>query len=77
MILIGLQKAFDTIDHELLLEKMLSLCFSEELFGWFRSYLSNRNFKVNISKAFSEYREVTCAVPQGSVLGPLFFFIEY
>ena len=75
MILIDLQKAFDTIDHELLLEKMLFIGFSEEVIGWFRSYLSNRKFKVNINKAFSEYGEVTCGVLQGSILGPLLFLL--
>ena len=59
-----MQKAFDIIDYKLLLEKMSFLGFSEEVIGWFRSYLSNRNFKVNINKAFLEYGEVTCGVPQ-------------
>ena len=75
MILIDLQKAFDTIDHDLLLEKMLFIGFSEEVIRWFRSYLLNRNFKVNVSKAFSEYWEVTCGVPRGSILGPLLFLL--
>ena len=75
LILIDLQKAFDTIDHDLLLEKMMFLGFSKEVINWFRSYLSNRKFKVNINKAFSNYGNVTCGVPQGSILGPLLFLL--
>ena len=76
MILIDLQKSFDAIGHELLLEKMLFLGFSVEVIGWFRSHLSNRNFKVNINKAFSEYGEVTCGVTQGSILGPFLLYVN-
>ena len=47
MILIDLQKAFDTIDHILLL-KMSLLEFSREVFDWYKSYLSSRNFHVNV-----------------------------
>ena len=75
MILIDPQKAFDTIDHELLLEKMVFLGFSIEVINWFRLYISNRNFEVNISKAFSDCGKVTCGVPQGSILGPLLFLL--
>ena len=52
MILIDLQKAYDTINHNILLEKMYLMGFSEQAIGWFKSYLSNRTFKVTIDKKF-------------------------
>ena len=75
MILIDLQKAFDTIDHKLLLEKMYYIGFSNEVILWFRSYLSNRKFIVNIKDKYSSPGAVTCGVPQGSILGPLLFLL--
>ena len=48
MILIDLQKAFDTIDHEILLCKMKFIGFSEKVLDWFKCYLSERSFKVKI-----------------------------
>ena len=47
MILIDLQKAFDTIDHDILFDKMSFLGFSEEVINWFKSYLSKRTFLIN------------------------------
>ena len=75
MILIDLQKAFDTINHNILLEKMSLMGFSEKAIGWFKSYLSNRTFKVTIDKIFSSNGNLTCGVPQGSILGPLLFLL--
>ena len=75
MILIDLQKAFDTIDHEILLEKMIYIGFSEQVINWFRSYLSNRIFKVKVGKTLSDAGILTCGVPQGSILGPLLFLL--
>ena len=75
MILIDLQKAFDTINHNILLEKMSLMGFSEQAIGWFKSYLSNRTFKVTIDKKFSSNGNLTCGVPQGSILGPLLFLL--
>ena len=75
MILIDLQKAFDTIDHEIFLEKMKHLGFADSVIFWFRSYLTNRTFFVNIGKETSSPGELSCGVPQGSILGPLIFLL--
>ena len=75
LILIDLQKAFDTIDHGILLEKMSAVGFSTKVINWFGSYLSNRKFKVNINKTLSSNGDITRGVPQGSILGPLLFLL--
>ena len=75
MILIDIQKAFDTIDHEILLQKLKAIKFSESTIKWFKSYLSERIFLVNIEKKLSDLGKISCGVPQGSILGPLLFLI--
>ena len=75
LILIDLQKAFDTIDHEILLKKMGCIGFSEKVILWFESYLSGRTFQVNIDRKFSDPGNLTCGVSQGSILGPLLFLL--
>ena len=75
MILIDLQKAFDTLDHSLLLDKLGLLNFSDNTISWFKSYLSNRTFLVNVESTFSEPADLRCGVPQGSILGPLLFLL--
>ena len=75
MILIDLQKAFDTINHEIILKKLNLMNFSAETISWFKSYLSNRTFQVNVESALSDPADLKCGVPQGSILGPLLFLI--
>ena len=75
MILIDLQKAFDTIDHRILLNKMKYLNFSVETISWFESYLTGRTFIVNIENSESQPGRLDCGVPQGSILGPLLFLL--
>ena len=65
MILIDLQKAFDTIDHPLLLEKLRSMRFSENVITWFISYLSNRTFRVKVDTKLSNGGWLNCGVPRG------------
>ena len=75
MILIDLQKAFDTIDHDILLKKLSAIGFSNHSIGWFKSYLSNRLFRVNLGNCYSDPSNITCGIPQGSIVGPLLFLI--
>ena len=76
MILIDLQKAFDTVDHDILVQKLHAIDFSKHSVNWFRSYLINRRFLVNLGNAFSQPAYVSGGVPQGSFLGPLLFLIN-
>ena len=75
MVLIDLQKAFDTIDHGILLDKMKYLGFSTSTIDWFNSYLFNRSFIVNVGKEYSSPGKLSCGVPQGLILGPLLFLL--
>ena len=75
MIAIDLQKAFDTIDHEILLSKMPLLGFSNNAIEWFCSYLSNRTFHVSLNSYMSSAGKIICSVPQESILGPLLFLL--
>ena len=75
MILIDLQKAFDTIDHKILLDKLVYIGFSKNAIEWFKSYISNRSFIVNVENEYSVPGPLMCGVPQGSILGPLLFLL--
>ena len=73
MILIDLQKAFDAINHEILLGKLHAIGFSEKTVVWFKLCISDRAFKVNINNYFSDLSKIYCGVPQRSILGPLLY----
>ena len=75
IILIDLQKAFDTIDHDVLLQKLYAIGFSKHTVNLFQSYLCNRSFLVSLGNNFSKPASVSYGVPQGSILGPLSFLI--
>ena len=72
-IYLDLQKAFDTVYHEILLHKIYQYGIRGITYNWFVSYLSNRFQFTTIDNVYSKLLKVTCAVPQGSVLGPFFF----
>ena len=75
MILIDLQKAFDTINHKILLDKLLPIGFSKNTISWYESYLAEHHFTVEVANRVSKFSKISCGVLQGSILGPLLFLI--
>ena len=74
-VFLDVSKAFDTVDHEILLNKMYKYGIRGQPLNWFTNYLSNRRQMVNYSNINSCQRFITCGVPQGSILGPLLFLL--
>ena len=74
-IFIDLSKAFDTVNHNILLQILEHYGIRGTALNLFKSYLSNRKQYVQIDKCKSKTLPITCGVPQGSVLGPLFFIL--
>ena len=70
-----MSKAFDTINHVILLKKLKDISLSASALQWFESYLSQRNQAVCINPLLSDRLPVASSVPQGSVLGALLFSI--
>ena len=74
-IFIDLRKAFDTVNHDILLLKMEHYGVRGSTLQWFKPYLHERKQYVYINGECSELKQISCGVPQGSVLVPLFFLI--
>lgn len=74
-VFIDLKKAFDTVNHTILLRKLHHYGFRGMSYLWFENYLRGRVQFVQIEDVASEKRQIECGVPQGSVLGPLLFLL--
>ena len=74
-IFLDFQKAFDTVDHNILLDKLYVYGIRGIAHEWFINYLSNRTQSVNYHECVSDSKTLKCGVPQGSILGPLLFLI--
>ena len=70
-----MSKAFDTVDHSLLLQKLEFYGIRGIALEWFKNYITKRYQCIRYNNEISEKKEITCGVPQGSVLVPLLFLI--
>ena len=75
-VFIDLRKAFDTVDHDLLLEKLtMGYGVTGKELGWFRDYLTDRRQVVTVQSTLSDPCDVAFGELQGSILGPLLFVL--
>jgi retron-type reverse transcriptase len=75
IVFLDISKAFDKVWHKGLLYKLEVIGIQDPLLSWLKSYLSNRKQRVVIEGQSSKWESIKAGVPQGSVLGPLLFFI--
>ena len=74
-IFLDLSKAFDTVDHNILLYKLQSYGIRGSAYNWFKSYLSGRQQYTIIGDSLSKVMPLSVGIPQGSILGPLLFLV--
>ena len=75
LVMLDLKKAFDTVHHETLIDKLKLYDLDNKCIAWFKDYLSNRSHNVSVNGISSEQADCVCGIPQGSILGPLLFII--
>ena len=74
-IFLDLSKAFDTLDHQILIQKLKYYGIKNKTLNWLTSYLTNRKQYVQFNNTQSTFCQISTGVPQGSILGPLLFII--
>ena len=76
-VMVDFRKAFDLVDHKIMLNKLKCYKCNETCLSWFESYLSSRTQCVSLNNTLSKPASITCGVPQGSILGPFTIFNLY
>ena len=75
VIFIDLKKAFDKIDHNIIIRKFSNYGVDQKALKWFQSYVSDRSQKCSVNGHLSTASSITYGVPQGSIIGPLLFLV--
>ena len=73
VMIMDISKAFDSLNHDLLLAKLEAYGSANNAVSFMRSYLTNRLQRCNINNSFNEWAKISAGVPQGSIVGPLLF----
>ncbi len=76
-VMVDFRKAFDMVDHDILLKKLVCYKFSDGSLRWFKSYLQFRKQVTSVNGATSNEMPVSCGVPHESILGPTLFLLFY
>ena len=75
VVLVDLKKAFDLVDHQILLSKLEIYGIKDEALRWLKTYLTQRRQQIYVNNSKSDFGQVFYGVPQGSILGPLLFLL--